>query len=73
MMTSTPWRSFALVEIPLISYLVAPDTTRAAVAALHAWIRSRHRRDVATLVAGKGALPVLECIDLLGEVAAVQQ
>jgi Sap, sulfolipid-1-addressing protein len=46
--------AFALVEIPLVGYLVAPDKTRAAMAALHTWIRSRPRRDVAALLAAGG-------------------
>ena len=46
--------AFALVEIPLIGYLAAPDKTRAAMAALHGWIRSRRRRDVAALLAAAG-------------------
>src|ERR1700754_667093 len=39
--------AFALVEIPLVAFLVAPDRTRAAMDALHGWLRSRRRRDVA--------------------------
>lgn len=50
--------AFALVEIPLLSYLVAPDRTRAAMGALHGWVRSRRRRDVAVLLAAIGALLV---------------
>ena len=50
--------AFALVEIPLLSYLVAPDRTRAAMGALHDWVRSRRRRDVAVLLAAIGALLV---------------
>lgn len=46
--------AFALVEIPLIGYLAAPDKTRAAMAALHGWIRSRRRRDAAALLAAAG-------------------
>lgn len=51
--------AFALVEIPLIAYLVAPDRTVATMDALHAWLRSRHRRDVAALLAGIGSLLVI--------------
>jgi hypothetical protein len=50
--------AFALVEIPLVSYLLAPEKTRAAMAALHAWIRSRRRRDVAALMAAVGCVMV---------------
>lgn len=51
--------AFALVEIPLVAYLVAPDRTRAAMDALHRWLRSRRRRDVAALLAGVGGLLVI--------------
>jgi hypothetical protein len=50
--------AFALAEISLLGCLVAPDKTRAAVAALHAWIRSRHRRDVAALLAAAGCFMI---------------
>jgi hypothetical protein len=43
--------AFALVEIPLLAYLLAPKPTAKAVAALHEWIRSRRRRDVAITLA----------------------
>ena len=46
--------AFALVEIPLLAYLLAPDPTAKAVARLHDWIRSRRRRDVAILLAAIG-------------------
>jgi Sap, sulfolipid-1-addressing protein len=48
--------AFALVEIPLVSYLIAPDKTRALMAALHDWIRSRRRREVAALLAAAGCV-----------------
>jgi hypothetical protein len=48
--------AFALVEIPLVAYLVAPDRTRALMAALHGWIRARNRREVAALLAGVGCI-----------------
>lgn len=48
--------AFALVEIPLVAYLVAPDKTRALMAALNDWIRSRRRREVAALLAGVGCV-----------------
>jgi hypothetical protein len=51
--------AFALVEIPLVVYLVAPDRTRAAMDALHDWLRSRRRRHVALLLAGIGAVLVV--------------
>ena len=46
--------AFALVEIPLLAYLLAPKTTARWVTALHDWIRSRRRRDVAILLAAIG-------------------
>ncbi|MDX1892305.1 GAP family protein [Mycolicibacterium sp. 050158] len=51
--------AFALVEIPLVAYLVAPDPTRTAMDGLHRWLRSRRRRDVAALLAGIGVLLVI--------------
>lgn len=46
--------AFALIEIPLLSYLIAPDRTLATMTSLNVWIRSRSRRDVAILLAGAG-------------------
>ena len=48
--------AFALVEIPLLAYLLAPQATRASMAALHNWIRSRRRGEVATLMATVGCV-----------------
>ncbi|MGE2732679.1 GAP family protein [Mycolicibacterium vaccae] len=48
--------AFALVEIPLLCYLVAPDRTRAALAALYAWLRAQGRRGVAVLLAAVGVM-----------------
>ena len=48
--------AFALVEIPLLAYLLAPKTTATSVAALHNWIRSRRRLDVAILLAAVGCV-----------------
>lgn len=56
--------AFALVEIPLVAYLVAPGRTRLSMDALHGWLRSRRRRDVAGLLAGIGA--VLVAVGLVG-------
>jgi hypothetical protein len=56
--------AFALVEIPLLTYLVAPARTQAAMTALHGWLRSRRRRDVAALLAAFG------CVLLVVGVAA---
>ena len=46
--------AFALVEVPLVAYLVAPDRTRAWMTALHDWLRSCSPRAVAALLAGLG-------------------
>lgn len=51
--------AFALVEIPLLCYLVAPEGTRATLSTLNDWVRSRGARGVALL------LTVVGCV-LLG-------
>jgi Sap, sulfolipid-1-addressing protein len=51
--------AFALVEIPLAAYLLAPETTRASMTALNDWIRSRRRREVAALLAGVGCVLIV--------------
>jgi hypothetical protein len=51
--------AFALVEIPLAAYLVAPEKTRASMTALNDWIRSRRRREVAALLAGVGCVLIV--------------
>lgn len=56
--------AFALVEIPLLAYLIAPRRTHAAMTALHSWIRTRRRREVAALLAVVGT--VLLTAGLLG-------
>ncbi len=56
--------AFALVEIPLLAYLLAPRRTRASMGALHDWIRSRRRIEVATLLGGVGC--VLLAVGLAG-------
>jgi Sap, sulfolipid-1-addressing protein len=48
--------AFALVEIPLLAYLLAPEATAMWVAALHDWLRSRRRVDVALLLAAVGCV-----------------
>ena len=48
--------AFALVEIPLLAYLLAPKTTRTSMIALHDWIRSRRRVEVAALPATVGGV-----------------
>jgi hypothetical protein len=48
--------AFAVVEVPLLAYFMAPQATRASMEALHDWIRSRRRIEVATLLAGVGCV-----------------
>jgi hypothetical protein len=48
--------AFAAVELPLVSYLAAPDTTTVFMAAMHDWVRSRRRRSVAVLMASVGCV-----------------
>ncbi len=48
--------AFALVELPLLAYLLAPRRTRTSMGALHDWIRSRRRIEVATLLATVGCV-----------------
>ncbi|MGV0810964.1 GAP family protein [Mycolicibacterium boenickei] len=56
--------AFGLVEIPLIAYLVAPDRTRATLAALHDWLQSQRHRKLAAVVAIVGG--VLLIVGLVG-------
>lgn len=48
--------AFALVEIPLLCYLVAPTRTRSALTALYEWVRSQGRRGVSLLLAAVGCV-----------------
>jgi Sap, sulfolipid-1-addressing protein len=48
--------AFALVEIPLLAYLLAPKATRASMAALNDWIRARRRIEVAALLVAVGCV-----------------
>lgn len=48
--------AFALVEIPLLAYVLAPEQTRASMIALHNWIRSRRRIEVACVLAAAGCV-----------------
>lgn len=43
--------AFAIVEIPLVSYLISPRRTLKAVAHLHDWLQA-HRRSIVSLVLG---------------------
>ena len=46
--------AFILVEIPLVSYLAAPQKTRAFMTALQGWLRTRSHREFAVLLAAGG-------------------
>ncbi|BBY33649.1 hypothetical protein BST33_12620 [Mycolicibacter minnesotensis] len=48
--------AFALVEIPLLAYLVVPDATHAVMAALNNWVRQRRPEQVAALLATVGGV-----------------
>lgn len=48
--------AFALVEVPLLAYLVAPERTHTVMTALNRWVRARRRREVAALLAAVGAV-----------------
>ena len=48
--------AFALVEIPLLAYLLAPKTTAMSITALYNWIQSRRRLEVAILLAAVGCV-----------------
>jgi len=48
--------AFALVEIPLVAYLLVPTKTQVSMAALNDWVRTRRRLEVATLLAAVGCL-----------------
>ncbi|VEG51170.1 Gap like protein [Mycolicibacterium aurum] len=48
--------AFALVEIPLLAFLVAPDRTRATLSALYGWIRAKGRFGVAVMLAVVGCM-----------------
>ncbi|OBI24955.1 GAP family protein [Mycobacterium sp. E2238] len=57
--------AFTVAEIPLIGFLAAPQRTRAFMAALQTWLRSRGHRDIAVLVAAGGCfMLVLGLINL---------
>jgi hypothetical protein len=51
--------AFALVELPLVAYLLAPARTRAFMAALNDWIQSRRRRGVAAVLTAVGCVLVV--------------
>ncbi|MGH3723046.1 MAG: GAP family protein [Mycobacterium sp.] len=48
--------AFSMVALPLVSYAAMPGKTYSMLSALHAWVRSRTRIDVAVLVAVLGLI-----------------
>jgi hypothetical protein len=48
--------AFALVEFPLLAYLLVPETTARSMTALNVWIRTRRRLEVAILLAAVGCV-----------------
>lgn len=58
--------AFAIVEIPLLLYFLAPQATRASMAALHGWIRSRRRIEVSALLAAVGCVLLVVGVAGLG-------
>jgi hypothetical protein len=48
--------AFALVELPLVAYLLAPERTRTSMIVLNDRIRSRGRRGVAAVLAAVGCV-----------------
>ncbi|OBJ72583.1 GAP family protein [Mycobacterium sp. 1274756.6] len=51
--------AFGFVEIPLLLHLVAPDRTRAALAALQRWMQTRRRRALTVLLATVGCVLIV--------------
>jgi hypothetical protein len=50
---------FAVAEIPVVSFSVAPEATRAYVDQLYAWMKAHHRLVVATLAGMLGMFLIL--------------
>ncbi|SKX21016.1 Protein of uncharacterised function (DUF2910) [Mycobacteroides abscessus subsp. massiliense] len=48
--------AFSMVALPLLSYAAMPARTYEMVSALHTWVRSRRRIDVALIVAILGLI-----------------
>ena len=58
--------SFAVVEIPIVSYAIAPEETRARVEQLHPWIDAHRRPVTATITGVLGAYLVIVGVSKLG-------
>ncbi|AKN18171.1 GAP family protein [Mycobacterium haemophilum] len=50
--------TLAVVEMPLVAYLVKPAQTQVVMLQLHSWVRSRRRQILAVLLAVAGAFAV---------------
>jgi hypothetical protein len=50
---------FAAAEVPIVSFWLAPEATRARVDRLHRWMKAHQRPVVATLAVLVGVLFVL--------------
>lgn len=50
--------AFAVAEIPIVSFLVAPDATRACLEQFHVWTKAHYRLVVGILAGGVGILLV---------------
>lgn len=48
--------AFALVEIPLVCYLLAPDRTRATLSTVYDWLKARGRHGFSVLLAVVGCM-----------------
>ncbi|MGU3498291.1 GAP family protein [Mycobacterium sp. C31M] len=48
--------AFALIEIPLVAYLLAPERTRVTLSTFNDWLRAKGRRAVAALLAVVGVV-----------------
>jgi hypothetical protein len=55
--------AFAVVEIPLVSYLATPAKTQAVMLQLHNWVRARRRWILAVLLAVTGVFLVATGMD----------
>lgn len=51
--------AFALVEIPLVAYLLAPNPTDRALSGLYSWLRARRPHQTAAIFAAVGGLLVV--------------
>jgi hypothetical protein len=57
--------AFGLAEIPMVSFLVAPEATRARVDQLYDWMNTHHRQVMTALAAMVGVYLVIVGISKL--------